>query len=107
MTLISNAFYDSDRTGATETITLAPIAPARQTQVTIGAVVYNGKAVPVNASGTSFTFTVVAGFALLTVGLISPVYTTETVQLTEGGTRIATVTMAGNAGNAQLYINGN
>jgi hypothetical protein len=106
MSLTLNTYFDSDATGAIETLTLRPIAPASSTLIRIASVAYNGVTIPADPSGTSFTFTVLSGFNLLTVGLIAPTFSTETVQLMQGATQVATVTVNGTAGSAQIYIKG-
>ncbi|MEI9980902.1 MAG: hypothetical protein WDN23_18235 [Edaphobacter sp.] len=107
MALTPGSFFDSDATGNAENVTLKPMAPATTTRVRIASVVYNNVPVKtIDPDRMSFAFSVLNGINLLTVGLVSPSTKAETVQLCQGATQIAVVTVSNTAGASFVFING-
>jgi hypothetical protein len=108
MVLQPGSFFESDTTGATETISLKPLPPATSTNVSIASAVYGAppQVVPVAADRKSVSIKVLDGINALVITLVSPSPNDETVQLVQGSTQLALVTVRQHSGVSAILIKG-
>ncbi len=112
MSLQPGSFFESDVTGAVETITLQPVAPKTSTNATIASAFYgtdpNGapKAVTKAPDGKSFSFTIVSGIKSLIVTIVSPDPADETVNLCQGPLVLADPTIRNHYAVSTMLIQG-
>lgn len=106
MTLTAGSFYQSDKTGTSETIKLVPLPPAAATQATIASAVYgNPNSATVAANGLSLTIPkVLSGVNSLVVTVVSP-NPNDTAALVQGTTSFAQLTLNNHwaASTIQIY----
>ncbi|MGB8477992.1 MAG: hypothetical protein WCE63_04020 [Acidobacteriaceae bacterium] len=112
MSLAPSSFFESDKTGNTETITLASATSGATTNALIGSAFY-GKdtsgtpaAATVSADKKSVTITVLLGVNALVVTAVSPDSGLAIVQLVQGATVLSKFTIAGHSGVSTIFIQG-
>jgi hypothetical protein len=96
------SIFKSDATGSNETITLGPASSA----ATIASAVYSGQLVTVAGDGKSLSFTVLQGVHPLVITLLSPSPNDEIVQLSQGGTDLASPVISQHSGVSTILIQG-
>jgi hypothetical protein len=112
MALTPGSIFESDTTGALETITLSPAPPNTSTQARIASAFYGADATstpisaPVAADGKSVSIKVLLGIHSLLITITSPSPTTETVLLGQGGNTFATPTIVSHSAVSTLFIKG-
>jgi hypothetical protein len=112
MALQPGSFFESDSTGASETITLQPVSPATTTNAAIASAFYGNdtsghpKSADVAPDRKSVTITVVSGINSLVITLVSPNPNDETVQLCQGSTQLANPTVRNHSGVSAVFIKG-
>lgn len=110
MALTRGSLFDSDATGATETITLEPEDPNTPTNATFGPCFYGkdsqGNPVQIPADDKSLTFKVLAGINPLTMTLLSPDKNEEMVLLKEGDTELLDPTIRNHSTVCSIVIKG-
>jgi len=112
MALQPGAFFESDATGSTETVTLQPLSPATSTGASIASAFYGNdasghpKLAAVADDRKSVTITVASGINSLVITLVSPNPNDETVQLCQGSTVLATPTVRNHSGVSAILIKG-
>jgi len=112
MSLTPGSIFESDMTGASETITLSPAPPNTSTQAQIASAFYGQDAsstpIPaqVAADGKSVSITVLPGINSLVMTLVSPDPKTETVLIGQGDNIFATPTIESHSGVSTLFIKG-
>jgi hypothetical protein len=112
MALQAGSFFESDNTGATETIGLQPASPTTSTAVLIASAFYgkdgsdHPKPASVAQDRKSVTITVLSGINALVITLVSPNPADETVQLCQGSTLLATPTVRNHSGVSTILIKG-
>jgi hypothetical protein len=112
MALQPGSLFDSDATGATETITLEPLPPATSTAATIASAFYGTddqgipQPVQIAVDGKSMSFTVLTGVNPLVITLVSPNPNDEIVQLSEGGTVLANPVLSRHKAVFTIFIKG-
>lgn len=108
MTLTPTSFFESDTTGATETVVLRPFPPATSTLATIASAFYGTppQAVTIATDRKSLTFTVLSGVNQLVVTIVSPNPNDESVILASGGTILANPTVRQHSAVSVMFIKG-
>jgi hypothetical protein len=104
MALQPGSFFESDTTGANETITLEPAS----SEAGIASAVYGNppQVLQVAPDRKSVSFTVQTGVNALVITLASPNPEDETVQLMQGTTQIAMLTVRQHSGVSAIFIKG-
>jgi hypothetical protein len=109
MALTPGSLFDSDATGAKETITLEPSDPSSPTNATFGPCFYGkdaqGNPVQIPTEDASLTFTVLTGINPLTMTLLSP-DKDETVLLKQGDTLLLDPTIRNHSTVCMIVIKG-
>lgn len=112
MTLQPGSFFESDATGALETVTLQPVAPKPSTNAMIASAFYGKdtsgapKAAPKAPDGKSVSFTVLSGINPLVVTIVSPDPADETVNLCQGTVVLADPTVRNHSAVSTMLIQG-
>ncbi len=112
MALTPGSFFESDLTGASEVITVAPASPATSTLATVASAFYGidasgaPKPATVAVDGKSISLTVLNGFNSLVVTLVSPNPNDELVQLRQASTVLAAPTVSGHSAVSTVIIQG-
>jgi hypothetical protein len=112
MALEPGSFFDSDATGANETITLGPANSANSTNATIGSAFYGTdaqgipQAAKVSEDRKSISFTVLKGINPLLITLVSPNPKDEMVRLSQGGTDLSFPVISRHSAVITIFING-
>ena len=102
MALTPASIFESDATGANETISLQPAS----TDVTIASAVYSGQVVQVAGDRKSLSFTVAQGVHPLVITLVSPDPEDEEVDLAQDSGPLASVVVSQHSGVSTLLIQG-
>lgn len=108
MALTRGSFFQSDATGATETIDLKPVPPATSTNATIASAFYGTppQSVSIATNRKSLTFTVLPGTNQLVITIVSPNPQDESVILADGTTILANPTVRQHSAVSVLFIHG-
>lgn len=112
MSLTVGSFFEADKIGTQETITLQPTGGATATQARIANAFYGQdslnapKQVSVAADKLSLTFTVELGFVPLVINVVSPNPNDETISFFQGTTELAEVTVRQHSATCSLFIKG-
>ena len=112
MSLQPGSFFESDASGAVETVTLQPSAPNLATNAMIASAFYgkdaSGAPKPVTKAtdGKSIQFAVLTGINSLVITLVSPNPVDETVELCQGATVLADPTVRNHSAVSTILIQG-
>lgn len=112
MALQPGSFFDSDATGANETIFLQPLPPATSTNATIASAFYgtDSQGAPQSASvaedGKSLSITVLNGVNPLVITLVNPNPQDEMVRLSQGSTVLQNPVISKHSAVVTLFVRG-